>query len=52
MKGIIKNLIKETITSPNKSEAIANLIKNNINDFKLFNDFSNEYYSSDCTNKY
>lgn len=47
MKGIIKNLIKETITSTNKSEAIANLIKNNINDFKLFNDFSNEYYYLD-----
>lgn len=46
MKNIIKNLIKEA-SSSNKSEAINNLIKNNINDFKLFNDFSNEYYYLD-----
>ena len=47
MKNIIKNLIKEASSSSNKSEAISNLIKNNINDFKLFNDFSNEYYYLD-----
>lgn len=47
MQGIVKRLIKEVSNNSNKSEAIVNLIKSNINDFKLFNNFSNEYYYLD-----
>lgn len=47
MQGIVKRLIKEVSNNSNKSEAIVNSIKSNINDFKLFNNFSNEYYYLD-----
>lgn len=47
MQGIVKKLIKAVSSNSNKSEAIVSLIKSNMNDFKLFNSFSNEYYYLD-----
>lgn len=43
VRDIVKNLISHTELK-DASEKVMNLIKSNINDFKVFNSISNEYY--------
>lgn len=48
MKSFISNLIDNNKGDNNSlSQRIYNIIKDNINDFKVFNDISNEYYYMD-----
>jgi hypothetical protein len=44
VRDIVKELISQTDATENVSEKIMNLIKSNINDIKVFNSLSNEYY--------
>ena len=47
MKEVIKELIKVSDNESLKNSKIMELIKGNMNDFKLFNSISNEYYYLD-----
>jgi len=44
IRDIVKNLIAQTDVKETGYEKIMNLVKANINDFKVFNSISNEYY--------
>jgi hypothetical protein len=44
IRDIVKNLIVQTDSKEAGYDKIMNLIKNNINDIKIFNSVSNEYY--------
>ena len=44
IKDIVNNLISQTELKDVGAEKIMNLVKANINDFKVFNSVSNEYY--------
>lgn len=44
IRDIVKNLINQTELKGNGYEKIMNLVKENINDFKVFNSISDEYY--------
>ena len=44
IKDIVNNLISQTELKDARAEKIMNLVKANINDFKVFNSVSNEYY--------
>ena len=44
VRDIVKNLISHTELKADGYEKIMSLIKNNINDIKVFNSISNEYY--------
>lgn len=44
VRDIVKNLISQTEIKDASYEKIMNLVKANINDFKVFNSISNEYY--------
>ena len=47
MKSSIKGIIKYTDIKDNSIEKVMNLIKGNLNDFKLLNEISSEYYYLD-----
>ncbi|MGL4741210.1 MAG: hypothetical protein ACRC41_10445 [Sarcina sp.] len=47
MKEIIRGITEKISTSGVTSNMINTILKDKINDFKLFNDFSNEYYYLD-----
>lgn len=44
VKDIVKELLTHTAAQDSVAEKVANLIKENINDIKVFNSVSNEYY--------
>lgn len=44
VRDIVKGLISQLELKDDSYEKVMNLIKNNINDFKVFNSISNEYY--------
>lgn len=44
IRDIVKNLVAQTDLKEAGYEKIMNLVKNNINDIKVFNSVSNEYY--------
>ncbi len=44
IRDIVKNIITQTEIKEDGYEKVMNLIKNNINDIKMFNSVSNEYY--------
>ena len=44
IKDIVNNLIRQTELKDTGAEKIMNLVKANLNDFKVFNSVSNEYY--------
>jgi hypothetical protein len=44
IRDIVKNLIAQTELKDDGYEKVMNLIKSNINDIKVFNSISNEYY--------
>lgn len=44
IRDIVKNLVAQTELKDDGYEKIMNLIKSNINDIKVFNSISNEYY--------
>ncbi len=44
IRDIVKNIITQTEIKEDGYEKVMNLIKNNINDIKVFNSVSNEYY--------
>ncbi len=44
VRDIVKSLISQTELKDANYEKIMNLVKNNINDFKVFNSISNDYY--------
>ena len=44
VKDVVKELLANTSTQESVSGKITNLIKENINDIKVFNSISNEYY--------
>lgn len=47
IKGVIKELLIASKGDGDGAEKVVNLIRNNINEFKLFNTISNEYYYLD-----
>lgn len=47
MKSVIKSIANKLIPNNIASENIAGMLKQQINDFKLFNSFNNEYYYLD-----
>ncbi|OOM72047.1 hypothetical protein CLPUN_48140 [Clostridium puniceum] len=44
VRDIVKNLISQTELKDGNYDKIMNLVKANVNDFKVFNSISNEYY--------